>query len=181
MVSLTGLLWRIRNYLPESTRLLFYNSYFVPLMDYCINVWGQSNKTLLDKIYAVQKRILRIVSNDYTCDTKTLFQKHNNIMSLHERIEFQTATLTYKCLFDNVPNYLKNFFRFAGNDHNYNLRNNGICLVVPKPKTEIQRKSFRYVGAVAWNELPISVKTSPNTNCFKKNLKQYIYQKKDLR
>ena len=110
MICLSGLLWRIKEFLPEATRLLFYNSYFVPVMDYCINVWGQSSKSLLQKIYQIQKRILRNVSCDYLCEDNELFHKYNNIMTIYERIEFQTAILVYKCLFEVVPSYLQNFF-----------------------------------------------------------------------
>ena len=96
-------------------------------MDYCINVWGQSSKSLLQKIYQIQKRILRNVSCDYLCEGNELFHKFNNIMTIYERIEFQTAILVYKCLLEVVPSYLQNFFEFSGNNHNYNLRNNDIC------------------------------------------------------
>ena len=178
MICLSGLLWRIKEFLPEATRLLFYNSYFVPLMDYCINVWGQSSKSLLQKIYQIQKRILRNVSCDYLCEGNELFHKYNNIMTIYERIEFQTAVLVYKCLFEVVPSYLQNFFEFSGNNHNYNLRNNDMCLVVPKPNTETLRKSFSYTGAVTWNNLPFPVKNSRNMYCFKIKLKQYIFQKR---
>ena len=178
MLSLSGLLWRIRLFLPETAKLLFYNSYFVPLMDYCITVWGQTNKTLIDKIYKIQKRILRVVSNDYFCDGKLLFLKYNNVMYVYERIEFQTAILVYKSLFENVPSYLQNMFEFSGINHNYNLRNNETNLVVPKPKTEILRKSFKYAGASVWNSLPYEIKISTSLNVFKSKLKWYIYQKR---
>ena len=64
MSILSGLLWRIRDCIPETAKLLFYNSYFLPLMDNCLNVWGHCSKTQLDRIYRLQKRILRITTND---------------------------------------------------------------------------------------------------------------------
>ena len=64
MSSLSGLLWKIRDCIPETTKLLFYNSYFLPLMDYCLNVWGYCTKTQLDIIYQLQERILRMATND---------------------------------------------------------------------------------------------------------------------
>ena len=146
-------------------------------MDYCITVWGQTNKTLIDKIYKIQKRILRVVSNDYFCDGKLLFLKYNNVMSVYERIEFQTAILVYKSLFENVPSYLQSMFEFSGINQNYNLRNNETNLVVPKPKTEILRKSIKYAASL-WNSLPYEIKTSTSLNVSKSKLKWYIYQKR---
>ena len=49
--------------IPETTKLLFYNSYFLPLMGYCLNVWGLCTKTQLDIIYRLQERILRMATN----------------------------------------------------------------------------------------------------------------------
>ena len=60
---LSGMLWRIRDYIPHETKILYYNSYVLPLLDYCVNVWGHTSQTHLDCIYRLQKRIVRIISN----------------------------------------------------------------------------------------------------------------------
>ena len=54
--SLSGLLWRIREFVLEKKQT-YYNSYCLPLMDYCINIWGHCNKTQLEiiKEYFVYK------------------------------------------------------------------------------------------------------------------------------
>ena len=69
------------------------------------------------------------------------------------------------CLFTNVknettPGYLQGIFEFSVTYHNYNLRNVGINLKVPKPNTELYRKSFWYAGAAVWNNLPMYIKDS---------------------
>ena len=94
-----------------------------------------------------------MVSNDYFCDGKLLFLKYNNVMSVYERIEFQTAILVYKSLLKNVPSYRQGIFKYSGINHNYNLRNNEIILVNPKPKTEILHKSINYAGTVFKSKL----------------------------
>ena len=38
-----GLLYRIKCYLSFEMRILFYNSYILPHIDYCINVWGNAS------------------------------------------------------------------------------------------------------------------------------------------
>ena len=45
--------------------------------------------------------------------------------------------LVYKCLNEPTPGYLQDIFEFSGTDHNYNLRNLGINLKVPKPNTKL--------------------------------------------
>ena len=61
--KLTGMLWRNRQILPFSSRLLFYNSYILSKIDYCLPIWGNSAKNGLDKIWRLQKRAVRIVCN----------------------------------------------------------------------------------------------------------------------
>ena len=38
------LLYRIRKFLDLESRLLFYNSYILPYIDYCLNIWGSASK-----------------------------------------------------------------------------------------------------------------------------------------
>ena len=44
--SLVGLLYRIRNFFNTTDRIMFYNSYILPRIDYCLNVWAGASKIL---------------------------------------------------------------------------------------------------------------------------------------
>ena len=61
--SLTGLLWRIRNYLSDEMKILFHNSFILSRLDYCICVWGGASKSYLDKLNHALKRVARIILN----------------------------------------------------------------------------------------------------------------------
>jgi len=52
------LLSRIRHFLPERHRKLFYNSYIQPYLDYCNTVWGNSNDKNIAKLEHLQKKLL---------------------------------------------------------------------------------------------------------------------------
>ena len=49
--SLVGLLYRIRNFFNTTARIMFYNSYILPRIDYCLNVWAGAPKSLLDCLF----------------------------------------------------------------------------------------------------------------------------------
>ena len=178
---LSGMLWRIKDFIPHSTKILFYNSHILPMNYYCINVWGHCSNCHLERIYKMQKRVLRIITDDYNSDAQVLFNQLK-IMTVYERVEFKTAMLVYKCLNETTPGYLQSIFEFSGTDHNYNLRNVGINLKLPKPNTELYRKSFCYAGAAVWNNLPMYIKDSLHSpfNMFKSCLKCYIFSKPGL-
>ena len=53
--SLIGLMYRVRNCLDFNSLLLFYNSYILPRMDYCLTLWGNAPLDSLLKLFRLQK------------------------------------------------------------------------------------------------------------------------------
>ena len=143
----------------------FYNSYVLPCLDYCVTTWGYSSKTNLDKLYRYQKRIGRVILNDSECNSDVIFARLG-WLSIYERIDFLTAKLVYKCLFDEAPESLKCLFSIR---ENRSLRNAGIELSLPFPKHEFRKNCFEYAGAKIWNSLPTAVRTANNVNDCKKS------------
>ena len=52
----------------------------------------------------------------------------------------------------------------------YNLRNSENDLTLPKPRTEYLRRSFKYSGAMLWNDLSSADKSADTLDCFKKEI-----------
>ena len=50
-----ALLRRIKKYLNHKTRILFYNAYILPHLDYCCSIWGDCSKYLLESLLRLQK------------------------------------------------------------------------------------------------------------------------------
>ena len=58
----------------------------------------------------------------------------------------------YKILNDHTAPNLKESFKKRSEYQNiYNLRNNDINIALPKPKREFLKRSFKYNGAMLWN------------------------------
>ena len=105
---MSGLLWRIKHYLTFDTRKLFYYSYILPVFDYCLLIWGQCNKTLLDRLYRLQKRVARMVLDDYEINENDLFKclkwltiynlrnSHINLHLLKPRTNMMKRSFSYK-------------------------------------------------------------------------------------
>ena len=92
------MLWRNRQILPFSSRLLFYNSYILSKIDYCLPIWGNSAKNGLDKIWRLQKRAVRIVCNvPYDTPSSDLFKQLKS-MNIYERYFYQVSLNVYKIL-----------------------------------------------------------------------------------
>ena len=67
-----------------------------------------------------------------------------------------------------LPPVFRDFFSArSDNNNNYNLRNYGTDLSIPKPKKDFLKRSFRYRGAVLWNSLSYEAKTAQSIYSFK--------------
>ena len=94
--------------------------------------------------------------------------KQQNWMNIKEHTEYFTAILMYKCLNDLAPTYLSNKFNFVSDAHPYSTwstTNNKLAL--PKPNSELLKKSFYYNGSRIWNELPSNICNAESLGKFK--------------
>ena len=98
MSKLMFLLNKVNSYLPYDAKILFYNSYVIPCLDYCMIVWGYASKMNLDKLFRYQKRIGRLIWNDYACDSLELFDRLG-WLTIYERRDLITLKQVYKCLY----------------------------------------------------------------------------------
>ena len=75
---------------------MLYDSLFVPYLSHCSEIWGNTNKTNINCVYVLQKKVLRIVCNvDYQYHCNVLF-KELRILKLFDIVELKTARIMYK-------------------------------------------------------------------------------------
>lgn len=68
------------------------------------------------------------------------------------------CTLNSECLRDKAPSYLTDHLCYISENNPYHLQNAVIGrLKIPKPNTELFKKSFRYWGPNLWNKLSNSI------------------------
>jgi hypothetical protein len=70
-----------------------------------------------------------------------------------------------------APNLKQLFRRCSEGDSPYDLRNRETDLVLPKPKKEFLKRSFKYNGAIHWNNLFIEAKSADSVYSFKRIIK----------
>ena len=118
-------------------------------------------------------------------------------MNIHQRYQYFALLLMYKCLNNQTPSYLSSQFNYVSsstrNATNKNLllpRPNtellkrsfsysgsklwNDLLLLPRPNTELFKRSFSYSGSKLWNDLPREIRLSSSLQQFKISLKDYI-------
>ena len=69
-----GLLYKAKYYLPSKSPLILYYALVYPYLTYCNLIWASTYVTNLQRIYLLQKRIVRTISKaDYQASSKPLF------------------------------------------------------------------------------------------------------------
>ena len=91
--------------------------------------------------------------------------------TLETRRFYTKATLMYKILNDlSAPQLSNSFVKLNDSNINYNLRNIETDLALPKPNTNFLKRSFKYSGAMLWNNLSYEAKTAQSLSDFKHKL-----------
>lgn len=146
-----------------------YCSFVLPYLNYGLLLWGNANKECMEKVFKIQKRALRVISNSpYLSHSKPLFDKYKTL-SIFDMYKKEISIFMYKYKNNMLPQSFDGSFREHQANHKYNTRNKcDYQLPIHKMKTILD------IGPRMWNELPLYLKSSRTIGQFKRNLIHYL-------
>ena len=117
-----GDLGKLRQMLPEKHLLILYNSLILPYIHYCNITWAGVGTTILDPIYKLQKKALRIcTSSSYVAPSQPLFFKLN-VLNVYDIHKFKIALLLFGVNLKIAPKTIANLFKYNFEYHRHNTR-----------------------------------------------------------
>ena len=158
-----GILYKIRNDLSASARKIYYNSFILPYLTYCIIHWGNTNAVHLKPLYLTQKRIIRCLTGAEFLDSTTPLFYKLEILKLNDLYKFYAVLDTFKKLKSGDYEIT----------HNINTRNRHDA----KKKfhrTSRTQQSITFSGPSIWNTLPTDIKNIDKFSTLKVKLKEYF-------
>ena len=192
--SCIGALNRMKHAIPEKLNYSLYHTVFESHLSYGISVWGGVGNTLLEKLFALQKRCIRLLFGDYekfiekfkTCarirpygkqflDYKFYEKEHSKplfnsekIMTVHNLYIYHCCLEMIKILKLRTPISLYSCLKF-------NISDRKPTLMIRPDKSN----SFLYRATKIWNCLKCHVLTNTNDfsdkfNKIKNNLKAFL-------
>ena len=165
----TGILYRIRDYLPEQARLNYYYAFIYPYLTYNVSVWGGTYDTHLLRLKIIQKRIIRLMTNaDYRENSTPLFYKLK-ILKFIDVYKFQLLVYMHKAI-------LRGEF---SSEHGVNTRNQNLA-VPTYHRLTITQNSVSFAGPTFWNQLPHNLRSIGTLGPFKKALKTHFLEQYNL-
>ena len=100
-----GILNRLKHFLPTKIKLSIHKSLILSQFHFSILIWGFS----LEKNIKLQKRAIRVVSNNkYNSHTELLFKKLK-LLKLTDIFNCQQIKIYHKYLNNKLPEYFRHF------------------------------------------------------------------------
>ena len=133
----TGILNKLKHFLPNHILQIVYSTMISPYLNYGILAWGNASKYLLDSLFLLQKRAIRIINHaGYLSHTNALFQK-NKILKLIDLFGYNLGIFMHKLSSKDLPGVFLQMFIRNNSVHHYPTRQSDAYHL---PRT---RNSFR--------------------------------------
>ena len=172
-----GVMTKLRHYLNSKTLKMLYYSMVYPYLIYGIAIWGNTSNIFINPVYILQKKAVRIITNNYTFGSyiKThsapLF-KSLKILTIHDIFTLETLKFVYDCLKKTNPIQFHNYYHFSSNMMN-TASTREFKLNIPSVRTTTYGiKSLKYTGTSLWNNTPLHIRESTNRKQLIKKLKE---------
>ena len=177
-----GMLYKIRSLANKSILVSIYYSLFYSYLNYGIEVWGNADKSLINRILTLQKRAIRAImfrdqrQADFSLPPSRPLFKELKLLSINGIFKLRLVNFVHKCVNKLLPINFHSWFYHIHNIHNHNTRaNSDMNLYIPRRyTTHYGLKSIKYNGAKLWNEVSSFIKLIKSNIIFVKTLKEQL-------
>ena len=149
ILKVTGIMSRLKHFLPSTILKTMYDSMILPHLNYGITLWGfQSNRIL-----RLQKRAVRVIHGaKYNAHTDPLFKK-STILKISDIFRLNCLKIFHKFLNEKVPAYIN--FMLQPVTHQYNTRNRRRPPTIRVHKSAAQKRIKIYLPRCLSNTHPM--------------------------
>ena len=115
-----------KNYLPQGTLKILYNSLIETHFRHGNIIWGNCRETFLTRLQKLQNRAARIITgSDYDTPAEPLIEQLG-WKTVRELIQNDTSVMMYKSMNNMAPAYLDDLFTRSSQFHSRDLRGSDV-------------------------------------------------------
>ena len=156
---------RLKRLAPANVLLKLYKAYVLPHLEYCSPILLGIGKALSKKLEYANYYGLRTVLNLGNNVSYEAALKVASMRTLeHRRVE-QALVTFFKCVKQNGPAYISNFF--MPREIPYNLRGSSHNVVQYSYNSQYLHNSFSHIISRIWNQLPTATKSAKSISIFR--------------
>ena len=142
-------------------------------MSYGIAVWGFTYKSYFQKLFALQKKIIKVMTfNKQTAHSTPIFA-NIQLLKIDDIRQLQLLTFVYDYQNKLSPTYFHRYFVKCSQVHGYSTRlASRVDLFLERKNTfQYVIRSIEYNGARLWNMIPPHIRDASSPLVVKNNLK----------
>ena len=167
-----GIIYRLRHF-PRHILVMLYYALIFSHVNYCNIAWSNNHDYFITKLFVLQKRAIRIISNSpYHAHTLPIFSQLN-LLNVYDINRLNIAIFMFMCSRGLLPSPITSKFILNSNIHNYNTRN-AVEYHLPKVRTNISKFTIFYKGPHLWSTIPNHLKNQPSLNSFKRSFRLFL-------
>ena len=195
-----GIVYKLKEFMNTKMLKNIYYSLIYSHIVYGIQAWGSASPTELNKILTLQKKAVRIMTDNHhfpqvpgpLVSSNPLFRELE-ILKVGDVFKLHVAKFIFSCLIFNTPINFHGWFTLNYNVHHYNTVSNTFIkqasyfdVGVATVTNMLHIKGFRLLnygaklikvaGPILWNSLPSHIRNSVSINTFKYSLKKYLIE-----
>ena len=174
----TGLLYKLRHFVPKSTLSSLYNAFIMPHINYGLINWSSATKTNLTPIKRCLKKAVRAINFAKTRDHGLPLFKKQNLLCFDDIVELEIGKFMFSIenrLLDET--YLEMFKKTNERHTRCTRQATRNDFILPKTKLNIVKRTITYTGAITWNKIPNEIKNSKTKAMFSKALSEHLRKK----
>ena len=179
--KVTGILLyinRVGNYLEPDCRIMVVQSLVLSILNYCLRVWGSTNKTQMERVKKLQNFAARVAAGGARkYDHVTPIFEKLNWLRMDQKFLYDICILIFKIRNKFLPEWLFSLptvQQIRSEVVNTRYRNN---LFVPRTFTDTGARSFNVLGPLSFNRLPDHIKNCGSLSSFRSQLMKHLLQK----
>ena len=169
-------LWRIRRFIDQDSCHHAVRALVSSRLDYCNGLFTSLSGKDLTRLQRLQNSAARLVfAVGRRTDAADLL-KILHWLPLRNRILFKILLYVFKSLQHESPNYISDYFSIhvAARTTRSSSEHNRLAIPIIS-KTIKGEKRFNIAATMAWNSLPIAIKSATTTSQFKSMLKTHLF------
>ena len=167
----------VRKYLTSDSAAQIIHAFVTSRLDYCNSLLAGIPASSVARLQKIQNTAARIITLSRKLDhiTPVLVQLHWLPVPL--RIQFKILLITFKIRLGSAPSYLSDLV--SDYKPGRTLRSaSKMLLTVPKSNLQTYGdRAFSIYAPKLWNDLPKDIKRSETLDCFKRQVKTFLFKK----
>ena len=156
-------------------RVMVVQSLVLSILNYCLRVWGSTNKTQMGRVSKLQNFAAKVAAGGARkYDHVTPIYNKLKWLRMEDKYIYEVCILIFKIHFKFLPDWLFTLPTVAQiRGERFNTRNLD-ALYVPRTNTDTGARALNVIGPKLWNQLPQNVRCSQVISTFKIHLMKFL-------